>query len=93
MHAVGSAGSERAFYAEQLAAAVLGELRSSAEAFLGTTVNRAVITVPAAFNSAQRRAIRVSFGAHSLGAGGPGSSRQLPDITLTTDVFALPLIT
>ncbi len=40
----------------QIAAALLGELRADAEAHFGREVRRAVITVPAAFNDAQRQA-------------------------------------
>ena len=35
---------------------VLGKLKEDAEAFLGGPVTRAVITVPAYFNDAQRKA-------------------------------------
>ena len=39
-------------------AMILGKMKESAEAFLGQTVRRAVITVPAYFNDAQRAATR-----------------------------------
>ena len=37
---------------------ILGKMKESAEAFLGQTVRRAVSTVPAYFNDAQRAATR-----------------------------------
>lgn len=40
----------------EISAAILRELRRAAEAYLGETVDRAVITVPAYFTEAQRRA-------------------------------------
>ena len=47
------------FYAPpEIAAAVLGKLKEAAEAHLGETVTRAVITVPAYFNDAQRQATK-----------------------------------
>lgn len=46
------------FSAEDLSALVLRALKADAEAFLGETVERAVITVPAYFNDKQRKATR-----------------------------------
>jgi molecular chaperone DnaK len=43
---------------EEISAEVLKKLKRDAEAFLGETVTRAVITVPAYFNDAQRNATR-----------------------------------
>ncbi len=40
----------------ELSAIILGEMRRVAETYLGETVNRAVVTVPAYFNDAQRQA-------------------------------------
>lgn len=42
----------------EVSAQVLRKLKESAEAYLGHTVNRAVITVPAYFNDAQRQATK-----------------------------------
>jgi molecular chaperone DnaK len=43
---------------EEISAVVLQELASSAEAYLGEKVDRAVITVPAHFNDSQRQATK-----------------------------------
>ncbi len=48
----------QSFRAEELSALVLGELRRDAEAALGESVTDAVVTVPAYFGEAQRRATR-----------------------------------
>ena len=42
----------------QISAMVLQKMKASAEAYLGETVERAVITVPAYFNDAQRQATK-----------------------------------
>ena len=49
---------ERVFTPPEISAFILRELRSWAENFFGDTVDRAVITVPAYFNDAQRQATR-----------------------------------
>jgi molecular chaperone DnaK len=48
----------KAFSVPEVAAMVLAELRSDAEAFFGRTVKQAVITVPAYFNDGQRQATK-----------------------------------
>ncbi|MFZ6653716.1 molecular chaperone HscC [Undibacterium sp. TJN19] len=50
----------REFRAEELSAFVLKSLKADAEAFLGETVTEAVITVPAYFSDAQRKATRTA---------------------------------
>ena len=50
----------RAYRAEELSALVLKALKADAEAFLGEPVTEAVITVPAYFTEAQRRATRTA---------------------------------
>src|SRR5438105_2291533 len=43
---------------EEISAMILQKLKTDAEAFLGDTVDKAVITVPAYFNDAQRTATK-----------------------------------
>jgi molecular chaperone HscC len=50
----------RSWRAEELSALVLGALKADAEAFLGEPVGEAVITVPAYFNDAQRKATKAA---------------------------------
>ena len=49
---------ERAYSPEEISGLILGKLKSDAEAALGHEVSRAVITVPAYFNDAQRNATK-----------------------------------
>ena len=48
----------KAYKAQEISARILQKLRRDAEAFLGDTVNQAVITVPAYFDDAQRTATK-----------------------------------
>jgi molecular chaperone HscC len=56
----------RVFRAEELSALVLAQLKADAEAHLGETVTEAVITVPAYFNDAQRKATKAAGGLAGL---------------------------
>ncbi|XBI49130.1 hypothetical protein VPH35_112751 [Triticum aestivum] len=48
-------GEEKQFTAEEISSMVLIKMRETAEAYLGTTVKDAVITVPVYFNDSQRQ--------------------------------------
>uniref|UniRef100_A0A4W3H0D1 Heat shock-related 70 kDa protein 2-like n=1 Tax=Callorhinchus milii TaxID=7868 RepID=A0A4W3H0D1_CALMI len=51
-------GELKSFFAEEISSMVLTKMKEIAEAYLGTTVNNAVITVPAYFNDSQRQATK-----------------------------------
>ena len=51
-------GQTSTLHPEEVSAAVLSKLKKDAESALGKTVDRAVITVPAYFNDAQRQATK-----------------------------------
>jgi heat shock protein 1/8 len=51
-------GETKRFQPEEISAAVLQKMKTTAESFLGGTVKNAVITVPAYFNDAQRQATK-----------------------------------
>ena len=59
-------GEEKLFVAEEISSMVLTKMREIAEAYLDTTVNKAVITVPAYFNDAQRKATKDAGGIAGL---------------------------
>jgi len=51
-------GEEKSFTPEEISSMILTKMRETAEAYLGGTVNNAVITVPAYFNDSQRQATK-----------------------------------
>jgi L1 cell adhesion molecule like protein len=51
-------GETKTFSAEEISAAVLQKMKATAEAYLGSKVTDAVITVPAYFNDSQRQATK-----------------------------------
>ncbi|XP_065870470.1 heat shock cognate 70 kDa protein-like [Euphorbia lathyris] len=51
-------GEEKQLSAEEISSMVLIKMREIAEAYLGTTVRNAVVTVPAYFNDSQRQATK-----------------------------------
>nr|P24629.1 RecName: Full=Heat shock cognate 70 kDa protein 1 [Solanum lycopersicum]CAA37970.1 heat shock protein cognate 70 [Solanum lycopersicum] len=51
-------GEEKEFAAEEISSMVLTKMKEIAEAFLGSTVKNAVVTVPAYFNDSQRQATK-----------------------------------
>ncbi|KAJ6322787.1 hypothetical protein OIU77_012600 [Salix suchowensis] len=51
-------GEEKQFSAEEISSMVLIKMREIAEAYLGTPIKNAVVTVPAYFNDSQRQATK-----------------------------------
>ncbi|KAF5930859.1 hypothetical protein HYC85_031732 [Camellia sinensis] len=58
MIVVSHKGEEKPFAAEEISSMVLIKMKEIAEAYLGTTIKNAVVTVPACFNDSQRQATK-----------------------------------
>jgi len=54
----GPKGDDKEFSAEEVSGMILRKMKETAEAFVGTEITRAVVTVPAYFNDAQRQATK-----------------------------------
>jgi heat shock protein 1/8 len=66
MMVVNYKGEEKHFAAEEISSMILTKMREMAEAYLGTTVKNAVVTVPAYFNDSQRKATKDAGGISGL---------------------------
>merc|ERR1711990_570866 len=55
---VNANGEEKKFHPEEISSMILIKMKETAEAYLGTKVNDAVVTVPAYFNDSQRQATK-----------------------------------
>merc|ERR1712066_626227 len=55
---VTAAGEEKKFHPEEVSSMILLKMKETAEAYLGTKINDAVVTVPAYFNDSQRQATK-----------------------------------
>ncbi|KAM4703430.1 heat shock cognate 71 kDa protein-like [Rhinophrynus dorsalis] len=51
-------GESKTFYPEEISSMVLTKMKEISEAYLGKTINNAVVTVPAYFNDSQRQATK-----------------------------------
>jgi heat shock protein 1/8 len=58
MIVVQSAGEEKKFHAEEVSSMILTKMKETAEAYLGSKIADAVVTVPAYFNDSQRQATK-----------------------------------
>ena len=55
---VNAQGEEKKFHPEEISSMILLKMKETAEAYLGSKINDAVVTVPAYFNDSQRQATK-----------------------------------
>jgi hypothetical protein len=77
MIVVNAQGEEKKFHPEEISSMILLKMKETAEAYLGTKVNDAVVTVPAYFNDSQRQATKDAGTISGLNVLRMGRGRQV----------------
>ena len=73
-------GEQKTFTPEEISSMVLTKMKDTAEAFLGSTVKDAVVTVPAYFNDSQRQVRSILGHSHRYCSGQIDMSQKKPPI-------------
>ncbi|KAJ6447792.1 heat shock protein 70 [Mycena sanguinolenta] len=81
---VNDRGKEKGFTPQEISAMILTKMKRTAETYLGTTINNAIITVPVCFNDAQRQATKDAATIAGLNA-----LRMLDEATAAAVAFGL----